>query len=438
MFRHHFMKDKNFILLFFGNFVSGVGSRIHGFGISLYLLELTGLASVTGTYIGIWSFVLFLFGPIAATFTDRWRNKAKVLVVTDYGRGVLYLLLGLLIHFFTVNSMGNTVILLTIYATMILIAGQTAFFAPAVTALVPQIVEKEELVAASSVMQITRSAQNIIGLLFGAFLFYEFGIVVLMVINAVSFILSAVSEMFIKVHQEQKEEQTEVTKKTVSEVFKGIFTEIKAAVRYIVFEEKAILMLTIIILVSSTLISPWFTVGVPFMIKEYFDFGGIIAPEYVLAASSLAESIGIILLSLVVSAIAKKYKIYELLRTGGTLFVAVSILYLINVLGFDFAKTTVYQFVIILVLLDFIWGCINAVINAPINASIQKYVHPSKVGTISTLIDSLGGILFPLTAFLAGYAIDNVSFYIPLVLMILSMVAITVMAYMSKQLRHLT
>ncbi|MDD3478075.1 MAG: hypothetical protein PHP32_04295, partial [Candidatus Izemoplasmatales bacterium] len=64
-----YTKDRNFILLFFGNLVSGVGSRIYGFGISLSLLDLTGKASVVGTYVGMWSLSIFLVGPIAATFT---------------------------------------------------------------------------------------------------------------------------------------------------------------------------------------------------------------------------------------------------------------------------------------------------------------------------------------------------------------------------------
>ena len=60
MFKNDFMQDKNFLLLFFGNLVSGVGSRIHGFGIALFLLDLTGEASDMARYISIWAFVIFI------------------------------------------------------------------------------------------------------------------------------------------------------------------------------------------------------------------------------------------------------------------------------------------------------------------------------------------------------------------------------------------
>ena len=88
-----YYKDKNFLLLFFGTLVSGIGSRLYGFGISLYLLDLTGLATSMSSYIAIWTLVLFIITPIASTFTDRWKNKVKVLFIIDFGSGIIYLII---------------------------------------------------------------------------------------------------------------------------------------------------------------------------------------------------------------------------------------------------------------------------------------------------------------------------------------------------------
>ncbi|MCF7927196.1 MAG: hypothetical protein K9L74_06470, partial [Candidatus Izimaplasma sp.] len=88
MFNKNFIKDKNYLLIFFGNLISGVGSKVYGFGISLFLLDLTAKAFSTAIYVAIWSVILFIAGPIAATFTDRFENKARVLYVTDFGRSL--------------------------------------------------------------------------------------------------------------------------------------------------------------------------------------------------------------------------------------------------------------------------------------------------------------------------------------------------------------
>ena len=192
MFKQEYIKDKNFLLLFFGSLVSGIGSRIYGFGVSLFLLDLTGLATSMATYISIWTFVMFILSPIAATFTDRWKQKVRVLYLTDFGRGIVYFITGISVSYF--NSIGNTdLVLTTIYVLLVFIAVQTAFFAPASSALLPQIVPEDELVSASSLFQLTRSLQNIAGLALGAFIYGTYGIVVLIMINAVSFILSAIS-----------------------------------------------------------------------------------------------------------------------------------------------------------------------------------------------------------------------------------------------------
>ncbi len=444
MFRHKYMKDKNFLLFFFGILVSGVGSRIYGFGIALYLLDLTGKATVTATYIAIWSFVVFLISPIAATFTDRWKNKVRVLYVTDFARGILYAISAGLVFYFT--KIGNPEgALVSIYILLVFIGIQTAFFSPATSAIVPQIVDEDELVSSSSMFQLTRSLQNVMGLMFGAFLYVTFGIVPLMLINAISFILSGISEMFIrydiaknahKMEDYVDENETIFHQNKIYDTVIRIFKDLKEAIVYVVKDARAILMLTLIILISMTLSTPWFSVGVPYMIKEYFAFT-VAAPEYILASSEFIESMGVILLSLVVASIASKFKIYQLLRFGAVSFTIVGIILVVIVRQFDYHIISEWNFLILFVSINFIAGGVNALINAPINASLQKYILPDKIGKVSALIDLFGGMIFPVTAILAGFLIDNYSLYYPMVLMVFAMVLISVIAFRSKLIKHL-
>ena len=434
MFNKKFMRDKNYLLLFFGNLVSGVGSRVYGFGISLFLLDLTGQASSTAIYVAVWSVIMFVVGPIAATFTDRWNNKPRVLYVTDYGRALFYLLSATGVTIFL--SLGNTtMVLVTIYTALIFIASQTAFFHPTVSAIIPRIVDKDELVSASSIMQITGSIQNIAGLLFGAVLYLNFGIVALMVINAVSFVLSAISEMFIKIDgMHDKVEQTETP--SLRNISKRVYTDLKGALEYLLHSGKPVLMVTVIILISATLVSPWFTIGVPYMFKEYFTFQNVQA-DYLLASTQFVESVGVILMSLVVAQIASRFKIYQLFRLGGSLFFAIGVLYFMVIRAFDTDVITSNAFIFAYIAINFFAGMVNATINAPLNASLQKYIEPSKIGKISMLINSFGGVLFPLTALAAGYMIDHYSMYFPMLVMVGAMLLMTIISFQSKELQKL-
>lgn len=445
MFKHKYIKDKNFLLLFIGTLVSGFGSRIYGFGISLFLLDITGLATSMSTYISIWTFVVFVISPIAATFTDRWKNKVRVLYLTDYGRGIVYFLSGVGVYYF--SSIGNTnMVLLTIYVLLVLIAFQTAFFTPASSALLPQLVEEDELVSASSLFQLARSAQNIAGMAIGALLYVEFGIVVLILVNALSFILSGFSEMFIKYDQAKNQhkldetayEEIEVDRDNIlAHYSKQVYNDLKESVRYIFTKGNPIKSIILVIVLSLLLVEPYFIVGVPYLIKEYLSFMKLL-PDYILAISNSATSIGIIIMSIIIASyFGTKFTIHQLLKTAGLVYVFILIGYFIAIKNYDISILSESTFLIIFIGLNFIAGLSNALINAPINASISKYVDPNKLGKVVTLMDSFGGVVMPISLMTAGFLIDYVSVYIIMYAMIIGMALMTFILFKDKNLGQL-
>ncbi|MFP4478359.1 MAG: MFS transporter [Candidatus Izemoplasmatales bacterium] len=439
MFKSKFIKDKNYLLLFFGNLVSGIGSRVYGFGISLFLLDLTRQASATAIYVAVWTVIMFVFAPIAATFTDRLKYKAKVLYLTDFGRGICYTLTAIVLMF-ALKEANTIMIQLVIYIAVFFIATQTAFFSPAVNALTPQIVEKDELVSASSIMQITNSVQNLAGLFFGAILYVHFGIIVLIFINAVSFILSGISEMFIKLKEEDLvgtyQINLEGNQLSVKDRFKQIGTDLKGAVNYLFTQGKPILMVTFIIFISATLVSPWFSIGVPYMFKEYFSFTSF-QPDYILASTNFIESVGVILMSLVVAQIAFRFKIFQILRVAIFAFILLSLVFLVIIKSYDYKIITQNSFLYLYLAFTFIAGLINATVNAPLNASMYKYIDKREIGKVSTVVNCVGGLLYPITAIIAGYMIDFVDFYIPLYVSIFALMLMGIVIMRSKELKKL-
>jgi MFS family permease len=187
---------------------------------------------------------------------------------------------------------------------------------------------------------------------------------------------------------------------------------------------------------SATLVSPWFSIGVPYMFKEYFNFTTF-EPEYILASSNFIESVGVILMSLVVAQIAFKFKIFQILKFGGILFFVLGIMNLLIIKSFDSQAITQNAFIYLFLIFSFMAGMINAVVNAPINATLFKYIDKKMIGKVSTLINSIGGIFYPITAIIAGYLIDYVNFYLPLYVCLVALLLITLVVTRSKQLRKL-
>jgi len=444
MLKQKYIRDKNFLLLFFGSLVSGTGSRIYGFGISLFLLDLTGLAKSISVYVSIWTFTIFILSPIAATFTDRWKRKVRVLYITDYGRGIVYLISAAGVYYFT--SIDNMdMVLTTIYTLLVFIAIQSAFFSPASSALIPQIVPEDELVSAGSLFQLTRSVQNVAGMAIGAFLYVQFGIVMLIVINAISFLFSAFSEMFIKYEQAQNQdrlnhsayEDEEVGKNKVAHYGRRVYNDLKEATVYIVRDAKPILAIVLIIVVSLTMVEPYFTIGVPYLIKEYLSFESI-KPDYILALSESAVSIGMIIMSILVAVyIASKLNIHQLLKTAGITYMVIVVGYFLTMRLYDYNIIEEHTFLIFFIGINFVAGLTSALFNAPLNASIQKYVDPNKIGKVVTIMDSTGGILMPFAILLSGFIIDNVSVYYVMYTMMAGIVIMTGIIFFNKHIKEL-
>ena len=204
------IKNKNFMLTFFGALISNIGAVLYSFAVSFYILKITNNNSVIqGTYLlvtGIISVIVMLFGGVIA---DRF-NKAKIMYICDYIKGLILASTTLVMVF---NSSSEfTVILL-------FIAGVTgsivsSLFSPASSALLPLIVEEDKLQKANSYFSLLQSVQSIVGILLAGILYSILPITTLFFIVSGCYILSGISEMFIKYNYVKNDDK--LTIKTIT------------------------------------------------------------------------------------------------------------------------------------------------------------------------------------------------------------------------------
>src|SRR2546425_13336374 len=83
--------NRNFTLLAIGQAISNVGDYVYATTLLIWVFLLTHSAvAVSGVWIA--EFVpVFLLGPIAGVFVDRW-NRRQTMIVADVSRAVIALL----------------------------------------------------------------------------------------------------------------------------------------------------------------------------------------------------------------------------------------------------------------------------------------------------------------------------------------------------------
>ena len=174
-------KNRNFSLLFTGNFVSEMGNVLFGFVAGLYVIDITdGSAILLAVFMALGALVRLLFSPIAGVLVDRW-DKVKIIYLTDFIRGLIYLTTA---YVFFIGVETQTAIWILIIVT-ILSGIISAFFGPAITAATPEIVGLDKVQQANGANSIIQSVTMIMGVILGAAALEIFPFYVALLLNGV-------------------------------------------------------------------------------------------------------------------------------------------------------------------------------------------------------------------------------------------------------------
>lgn len=141
--------NRDFSRLWIGQFISNVGSSIGSLALLFFAFALTGselaMAGLAMTQV----FPLILFSGIIGVYIDRWDRK-KIMILSDVVRAIVTLLYPLVVFFPAyLDPIVWLYILAFIYATA------NAFFFPARSASIPNLVKSDELITANSLSQMT-------------------------------------------------------------------------------------------------------------------------------------------------------------------------------------------------------------------------------------------------------------------------------------------
>lgn len=151
-----------FILIWFGQLVSIIGSSLTDFALDIWVYQRTGSITQFTLVTICGALPLIVISPLAGVLVDRW-NRRWVMILSDSGAALATVAIAILI---TTNR-------IEIWHIYLATAISSIFYAlhfPAYTAATTQLVPKQHLSRASAMMQLAGSASQLISPVLGGIL----------------------------------------------------------------------------------------------------------------------------------------------------------------------------------------------------------------------------------------------------------------------------
>lgn len=189
------LKNRKFALLTIGGFVSNIGDYLYNIGVTVYLYSITksvGAVALMWLSRGVLRIpVQYLAGIVA----DRF-NKKAVIVYTN--------LISVPIAFLLVFASENR--LWMVYVLAFLLQSLNDMDMSSETAILPELVSKEQLPYSNSVFSFLESVSVFLSPAIGGIIYKIHGSNVLFIINAASFLIAGILFSFIKYDHVKAEE----------------------------------------------------------------------------------------------------------------------------------------------------------------------------------------------------------------------------------------
>lgn len=222
------LKNRNFFCLWLGQIISQFGDRLNQMAlIALIYQRSPGSALQLAKIISFTIIPVFLIGPIAGVYVDRW-DRRKTMYVCDFLRCGLVLLIPLM--FFYKQS------IFPIYLIVFLIFCVGRLFVPAKMSIVPDLVEEKNLLLANSLITTTGMIAAVLGFGLSGILISWIGAQSGFYLDAFSFFVSAVFIFFIgkRIGSSKKESLLEMGKEVLEVIHRSVVSEIKEGILYLV------------------------------------------------------------------------------------------------------------------------------------------------------------------------------------------------------------
>ena len=213
---------KTFMVIWFGQFISMLGSALSAFGLGIWIFQKTGSAASFAMSAVCTVLPALLFAPFAGSIADRKKRKAIILLTDSIDAFLKILIVTLLIF--------NKLELWMVYPLVFISGTLGAFQNPAFGASIPMLVPSDKLTRANGLLQFSSAIQNLLAPVIAGFLYPLIELKELFIIDFVSFFFALASIAFIKIPQPSIE-------KTKDSLVLAAFKDLQYAWKYLIQKE---------------------------------------------------------------------------------------------------------------------------------------------------------------------------------------------------------
>ena len=226
-YRSILLTNKPYLQFFFSQGVSSFGDTFQIVAITVLIFHLTGSGMFAGFGLLLYPVSSLLLSPFAGGLSDILPEK-KMLIIIDVLRGVVAVLFIWSHH------------ILAIYTLLFILSFLNVIYGPPSRKIIAVLLKNEEVIAGNSLLSGVSGVSFLIGPVLAGFMIDHFGGTHAFIINAISFLYSALQIMFIKTKAFDKKIIHTHKKHQV----KKIFSEMKKGMKYFL-DSKPIIELSV-------------------------------------------------------------------------------------------------------------------------------------------------------------------------------------------------
>ncbi|MBM7552051.1 MFS transporter [Thalassobacillus pellis] len=355
-------RNKNFLLLWGAALLSSFGISFFLFSQSWYVVNFLNLEASLGMIYIAASIPRVLFMIISGTVADRF-SKTKIMFLSDFSRSLL--LAGLVLWFIF-----GEITLWTFVGFALFFGILDAFFWAAESAVIPLIIQKENLTRGNSIIQMTNQTSFILAPMLAGIIIAFGNYEIVFATTAVMLLIASILVFFMRVTDTDRQRDGEE---------QGFWDTFREGVAYV--KESKVLTLVILttVFLNLFLVGPM-SMGLPLFVKTILKGTAI---DFSMLEAGLA--VGMLIGSIIVGVLNIKH------RRG-----MVGIISLI-ISGFFFAGLSLSANLWMAIVMLGLFGVCLSCSNIPFISAIQSIVDDKVLGRVMGLISLASMGLIPVS-----------------------------------------
>jgi MFS family permease len=368
------LKNPSFALLWSGQTISRLGDSFYTVALAWWVLEKTGSAAAMGLVLICSSVPMLLFLLLGGVVVDRF-SRLHLMLASDLVRALIVVAVAVL-AFSQRLEVWHVLVMSTLFGTV------DAFFYPAYTAIIPEVVAVSDLPSANSLRTLSLQLTGIVGAASAGVIIAVGGTPLAFAFDAISFAISALCLIAFP-------RKAALTRSISVDVESGVLHDLRQGIQTVIASPWLWISIAIAGLSNLTLSGP-LEAALPLLVKQRFGTNAQIY-GFLMALSALGSVLAAIWIGY-----RKRLRRRGYLAYGAWLVASLMLFFM----GLPLP-------IVAMSLAICVSGAALDILNLTWANSLQELVSPDLLGRVAS-VDALGSYaLLPVGYALAGIAADH-------------------------------